>query len=117
MSLATSICAIEDLVPNTGACALVNGRQVALFRIVDQEGEQFYAISNFDPFSAANVLSRGLIGSLQGQIVVASPIYKQHFNLQTGLCLEDASISVECWNVHTKNGRIFIESQPAAQAA
>lgn len=117
MSIATSVCKIDDLIPNTGACALVNGRQVALFRIVTPEEETFYAIGNYDPFSQANVLSRGIVGSAQGQYVVASPIYKQRFNLATGQCLDDESVHLDTWPVHSEDGCIFIESRPSSVAA
>ena len=72
---------LDDIVPNTGVCALANGRQVAMFRLDD---DSLYAIGNHDPFSRANVLSRGIVGDLKGEVVVASPVYKQHFSLATG---------------------------------
>ena len=53
-----------------------------------------FAIDALDPFSNAPVLSRGIVGDLQGQLVVASPIYKQHFSLETGQCLEDEAVAV-----------------------
>ena len=74
-------------------------------------------VSNHDPFSKANVLSRGIVGSIQGDFVVASPIYKQRFNLATGQCLEDETIQLDTWPVHCKDGSIFIESQPSSAAA
>ena len=117
MPQATLICAIEDLIPNTGVGALVNGEQVALFRVHEGEEEFFFAVSNHDPFSGANVLARGIVGSLQGQIVLASPIYKQHFNLRTGECLEDSSVRLECWQVHCRNRHIYIEARPLEVAA
>jgi NAD(P)H-dependent nitrite reductase small subunit len=86
-----AVCKLSDIVPDTGVCALVHGRQVALFRLHD---DSVYAIDNLDPFSKANVLSRGIVGDLKGELVVASPIYKQHFNLLTGQCLEDADVRV-----------------------
>ena len=51
-----------------------------------------YALDNFDPASRANVLSRGLTGNLQGERVVASPIYKHHFALTSGRCMEDPDL-------------------------
>jgi NAD(P)H-dependent nitrite reductase small subunit len=77
-------------------CALVNGRQVAVFRLYD---DSLYAIDNHDPFSGANVLSRGIVGDLKGERVVASPIYKQHFSLITGQCLEEADVRVTVYSV------------------
>lgn len=92
----TSICRIGDIVPDTGVCALVAGRQVAVFRL---RGESLYAIDNIDPHSGAAVLSRGLVGSLGDRVVVASPIHKQHFDLRTGECLEAPRHSVRAWQV------------------
>src|SRR5262245_19920184 len=64
------VCQLEDIVPNTGVCALGSGRQVAVFRL---DGDSVYALDNYDPFSRVNVLSRGIVGDLKGELVVASP--------------------------------------------
>ena len=102
----TQVCALTDIAPNTGVCALFEGEQVALFRIGDTE--QVFAISNYDPIGKANVLSRGITGTLGERIVVASPLYKQHFDLQTGECLEDAEQSVKTYAVSLDNGQIVL---------
>src|SRR4051812_43416590 len=85
------VCKLEDIVPNTGVCALVGGEQVAVFRLDD---DSVHAIGNLDPFSHANVISRGIVGDIKGELVVASPIYKQHFSLASGRCLEDAAVRI-----------------------
>ena len=91
------ICSSNDLIPNSGICALLNTKnehnqdtdeQIAIFYLPDTE-EKVFAISNWDPIGEANVLSRGIIGNINEEIVVASPLYKQHFNLKTGQCLEE----------------------------
>ena len=99
------VCRVDDIVPDTGVCALVGGDQVAVFRI--QEG--IYAIGNRDPFSGANVLSRGIVGDLKGELVVASPIYKQHFSLLTGRCVEDASVRIPVYAARLEDGLVHIE--------
>ena len=99
------ICTLADLVPNTGVAALVNGEQAALFRLKDGN---VYAVSNFDPFSQANVISRGITGFLKGYDVVASPIYKQHFDLRTGMCLEDNNISLKTYKVQLDGEQVSI---------
>ena len=48
------VCALEEIYPDTGVCALLEGRQIAVFRV---RGGVF-AIGNRDPASGANVLSR-----------------------------------------------------------
>ena len=110
----TKICPLQDIVPNTGVGALIDGHQVAVFRLSD---DTVYAIDNFDPHSQANVLSRGIVGDLDGQVVVASPIYKQHFNLQTGECLEDAQASVSAHSIRLCDGCIEVALSPAVSYA
>ena len=101
----TDVCAVEDILPGTGVCALVAGEHVAIFRTND---DQFFAIDNVDPKSGASVLSRGLIGNLGERVVVASPLYKNHFDLRTGQCLESPEHSVRAHGVRADGGRIHV---------
>jgi NAD(P)H-dependent nitrite reductase large subunit/NAD(P)H-dependent nitrite reductase small subunit len=100
------VCALDDILPDTGVCAFVEGRQVAIFRV--GEGEQIYAIGNYDANSGANILARGIVGDLEGRLVVASPIYKQHFDLKTGECIENPTASVRMYGVKVENGRVLL---------
>lgn len=102
-----TLCEKSDLIPNAGVCALHEGEQIAVFYLPDTE-HQLYAISNFDPFGQANVLSRGIVGSLNDRIVVASPLLKQHFDLQNGECLEDTEVSVRTYPVKFINDKVCI---------
>ncbi|CAE6863995.1 Nitrite reductase (NADH) small subunit [Paraburkholderia nemoris] len=101
------VCALDDIVPDTGVCALVNGGQVAVFHVAHGDGSVF-AIDNFDPGSQAAVLSRGLVGNLGERIVVASPIYKHHFDLRTGECLEAPEHSVNAYPVRVEGGQVWV---------
>lgn len=96
------VCDAAELQPLLGVRALLENEQVAIFRVQDQ----LYALNAIDPFSNAAVLSRGIVGSLKDQIVVASPLYKQHFNLATGVCLEDNTVSVKTYAVREEGGKI-----------
>lgn len=111
----TAICTLRDIVPNTGVCALVDGQQVAVFRV--GRGEEVYAIANFDPNSQASVLSRGLVGNLGNRIVVASPIYKHHFDLRTGECLEAPDNSVAAYTVRVYDGKVWVSASEVLQGA
>ena len=104
-----AICELDDIVPNTGVCALVGEHQVAVFRL---DGDSVYAIDNHDPFSRANVLSRGIVGDLKGELVVASPVYKQHFSLTTGTCLEDPGVRVPVYPVRLDGPTVLVQSAP-----
>jgi nitrite reductase (NADH) small subunit len=87
----TAVCRYDDLIPERGVCALVDGRQVAVFRTHDG---QLHALSNFDPFGKAFVLSRGIVGTRGEAPTVASPLYKHVFDLRTGQCLDDPSVTI-----------------------
>ena len=101
----TTICALDDILPDTGVCALVQGRHVAVFRV---GADRLYAIENVDPKSGASVLSRGLIGSVGERVVVASPLYKNHFDLATGECLEAPEHTVHAHVVRTEGGHVLV---------
>jgi nitrite reductase (NADH) small subunit len=98
-----SVCQESDLIQNIGVCVLLGERQVALFKINNGD---IFAIDNYDPFSDANVLSRGICGDIKGQAVVASPIYKQRFDLSTGQCLEDEAVKVTVYQVRVVDGEV-----------
>lgn len=109
----TRVCAVEDIVRDTGVCCLVANKQVALFRVA--ANDQLFALSNYDPFSRANVLSRGIVGDRGGRYKVASPIYKQSFALDTGECLDDAGVSVATYEVRVVEGMVEVK-EPITRA-
>ncbi len=102
----TTICSLDRILPNTGVCALVNDRQIAVFRV--GEGNDVYAIDNYDPFSKAYVLSRGIVGDRNGTPKVASPIYKQNFSLLTGECFDDPNIKVDTFSARIVDGQVQV---------
>lgn len=89
-----------------GVCALVDDRAIAVFR-ASPDGALF-ALSNLDPFSGASVMSRGLIGSRGEVRKIASPMYKQSFDLATGICLDDPEVRLDTFAVRDIDGRIQI---------
>jgi len=104
------VCSVSDLQENSGVCALVNGLQVAIFYLpTDEQG--VYAIGNYDPIGKANVLSRGIVGDIKGEVVVSSPLYKQHFNLETGVCLEDDTVTVPIYACQINGGRVQVDTR------
>jgi nitrite reductase (NADH) small subunit len=100
------VCSQADLQPNSGVCALVDDQQVAIFYV--PEDDAVFAINNYDPFGDVHVLSRGLIGDIKGRPVVSSPLYKQHFDLETGQCLEDEVVKVPAYGVRIMDGRVEV---------
>jgi nitrite reductase (NADH) small subunit len=67
-----------------------------------------YAIDNYDPFSKAYVLSRGIVGDRNGTPKVASPIYKQNFSLLTGECLDDETVKLSTYLVRVVEDNVQI---------
>ena len=102
----TPICKLSDILPGAGVCALVAGQQIAVFRVADG----VYALSNFDPFTRAYVLSRGLTGSYGGRPKVASPLLKHAFDLTTGVSLDDPSVRAPTFPVRVEGGEVWIGS-------
>lgn len=100
------VCALDDIIPNTGVCALLGRTQVAVFRL--GRTDTVYAIDNFDPFGKAFVLSRGIVGDKGGIPKVASPLYKQTFDLRSGQCLDDPAVRVDTYPARVRGGRIEI---------
>lgn len=102
------LCHQDDLVADSGVCALLGSSQIALFWLPGSE-PALYAIGNHDPLGGANVLSRGIVGDVKGEPVVASPLYKQHFSLVSGKCLEEPDVSVPVYRVWLQDGQVLCE--------
>ena len=100
------ICSTADLVDYSGISAMINGQQIAIFYVPNAE-PTVYALDNFCPSALANVLARGIIGDVNGELVVASPIYKEHFSLTTGQCIEKP-LSVRVWPVSIQGDRVLV---------
>lgn len=101
----STVCDYDDLPPERGTCALVEGHQIALFRTHDGV---LYALANRDPFSGAYVLARGIVGCRGGVPTVASPMYKQVFDLTTGCCLDDPAVAVPTYGVRVNGTRVEV---------
>ena len=102
------VCSLDEIVPDTGVCALVGGRQIAVVRV---GADQVYALDNFDPFAQAFVLSRGIVGDKGGVPKIASPIYKHSFDLRTGECLDDPSVRLNVYRVRVQDGRVAVAKE------
>ena len=101
----TEVCDINDIHPNTGVCAQIDQKQIAIFRV--NNTDEVYAIGNYDPIGKANVLSRGIMAQLGEHLTVASPLYKQHFDLKTGTCLEEDE-KVPAYNTKVEASKVFV---------
>ncbi|MEA2117957.1 nitrite reductase small subunit NirD [Halovibrio sp. HP20-50] len=110
------VCTKADLVAFSGVAAWLETSdgpaQVAIFYLPGTgqgQADALYALDHHDPFSNANVIARGIVGDLKGAAVVASPIYKQHFRLEDGQCLEDEDVKLRTWKVEFKGDEVWVE--------
>ncbi|MDQ7727717.1 nitrite reductase small subunit NirD [Halomonas sp. SpR8] len=115
------VCTKADLVAFSGVAAWLETAegpaQVAIFYLpvgpdtpsLPDHSTELYALDHHDPFSSANVIARGIVGDLKGATVVASPVYKQHFRLADGQCLEDESVKLRTWKIEFKDDEVWIE--------
>jgi nitrite reductase (NADH) small subunit len=103
-----AVCRLDELVPERGVAALVHGTQIAVFRLVD---DSVWAVQQLDPFSDACVMSRGIVGSRAGAPTVASPMYKQVFDLRDGTCLDPMgkkAVDLIPYAVHVTDGVVHL---------
>ena len=100
-----AVCPLQDLEAERGVAALVDGRQVAVFLTWD---DGVHAVDHLDPFSGAHVIARGIVGTRGDAPTVASPMYKQVFDLRTGVCLDDASVRLLVHRVRVRHGVVHV---------
>ena len=110
-----TLCRRRDLVADSGVVAWCEGVQIALFYVADEQ--RVYALDNRDPQSGANVIGRGIVGNLGGEAVIASPLYKQHFRLADGACLEDGGQRLRVWPARLNGDVVEIDMDVASSAA
>lgn len=102
----TYVCEVQDITPGTGVAAMVDGIQIALIRSID--GQRVFALSNFDPYAKAFVIARGIVGDRGGIPKIASPMYKQSFDLRSGKCLDDPTVFLATYPVRINNTRVEV---------
>ncbi len=114
MSAYRPICPWSRLPVDRGVAALVDGEQVAVFRTAD---DGLHAVSNHDPFSDAMVMSRGIVGSRGDRPTIASPVYKQVFDLATGVCLDEPDVRLQVHAVRVHDGVVEVALEDVALSA
>lgn len=111
----TRVCTRDDLTAYWGEAALVEDAQVALFLVPGASGDRVYAVSNIDPATGSAVMSRGIVGSRQGRVTIASPLHKDVYDLATGECYTNANLSLPVWSVR-EDGPVLSVALPGTAA-
>ena len=91
---------------NGGACVLYKDRQIAVFNF-SRRGE-WYACQNLCPHKMQMILSRGMIGSEQGEPKVACPFHKRTFSLKSGACLNAEECDIATYPVKVEEGFVYV---------
>ena len=124
------VCALADLEIERGRAALLGDTQIALFLLADGSVR---AVSNYDPYGRANVLSRGIVGtkslgnnarpsgntglsdsdqeSREDVPTIASPLHKQAWDLRTGMVVETQgkeALDIPVWPVAVRDGEVLV---------
>jgi nitrite reductase (NADH) small subunit len=97
---------VEDLEPSWGEAALVEGRQVALFRTGANE---VFAVAHEDPATGAHVMARGILGSRGERPTIASPLHKEVYDLETGECFSTPGLGLATFRTRIADGVVEIE--------
>lgn len=133
-----AVCTLADLEVERGRAALIDGEQIALFLLhsdhlhsdhlhsghlhrakihsADGAGGGVHAVQNLDPYSGAHVMSRGIVGTRGDAPTVASPMYKQVFDLRTGACLDPQGReprALRVWPVAVDGGTVLVKWKAA----
>lgn len=106
------VCAVAELEPLWAEAALVGQTQIALVKLTDG---RVFAVDHYDPVGHANVMARGIVGSAKGRPTLASPLYKQVYDLATGECLSEDGPQLRAYPVRIEHGMIEVHAgQPCA---
>ena len=92
--------------PDRGVVRPRRADQVALFR--SSPDDAVYALSNYDPFSGAYVLSRGIVGS-KGDVAEGrvAGLQADASTCAPAQCLDDPSVAVMTFPVRVVDGRVL----------
>ena len=121
MTAFVDVCALTDLDPERGAGALLGEWQVALFRLAD---DTVRAVQQRDPYSGANVMSRGLVGTTRvtddggaerDVPTVTTPMLKQVWSLETGDVIDSGGKPkhpLAVFAAEVRDGRVHVADTP-----
>ncbi len=99
-------CRTQDVPANGGVCVKYKDDQIALFHFTRRD--EWYASQNMCPHRMQMALSRGMIGTQQGEPKVACPFHKKTFSLVTGECLSGDECSIKTYPVKVEHDYVYV---------
>ncbi|WP_264796348.1 nitrite reductase small subunit NirD [Arthrobacter mangrovi] len=100
-----AVCHVDELEAAWGEAALVQGQQVALFKV---SATEVYAAAHRDPATGSCVMARGILGSKGWRRTIASPLHKQVYDLGTGECYTDPALALPVFPVRIDEGMVSV---------
>jgi nitrite reductase (NADH) small subunit len=102
-----SVCRIEDIPEEGGACVLFQGQQIAVFNFTSLG--KWFATQNECPHRQQMAISRGMIGTAGDVPKVACPFHKKTFSLENGACLNDETCGdLQVFEVKVEDGWVYL---------
>ena len=97
---------VGDFPVNGGATIKYGDVQIAVFNFASR-GE-WYACQQMCPHKKAFVVSRGIIGDLDGIPKIACPLHKKNFSLESGECLSGEDYAVQIFPVRVEGEDVYL---------
>lgn len=101
-------CYVHDVPSDGGVCVKYGAEQIALFHF--ERRNEWFASQNQCPHRQQMAISRGMMGSANGEPKVACPFHKKTFSLTDGRCLNsDEGLSIAIYPVKVENNIVYID--------
>lgn len=97
---------INSFPEDGGVCVDYKGLQVAVFNF--SRRAQWFATQNLCPHKNQMILSRGMLGSAEGEPKVACPFHKQTFSLENGKNLNGSHCALATYPVKVIEGKVYV---------
>ena len=97
---------VNDFPENGGACIKYKDKQIAVYNFTRKN--KWYACQNLCPHKMEMVLSRGMIGDVEGIAKVACPMHKKTFSLEDGSNLNGDDYQIAIYPVKIEDENVYI---------
>lgn len=97
---------IDAFPDNAGAAIEYKGLQIAIYNF--SRRNEWFASQNLCPHKKQMILSRGMLGSDDGEPKVACPFHKKTFSLKTGTNLNGTECNLATYPVKVEDGYVYV---------
>ncbi|MBD8487984.1 nitrite reductase small subunit NirD [Echinicola sp. CAU 1574] len=97
---------VDSFPEDGGACIKYKDLQIAIFNF--SRRNEWYACQNLCPHKMQMILSRGMIGSYEGDPKVACPFHKKTFSLKSGKNLNGDTCDIATYPIKVEDGFVYV---------